>query len=44
MNLADSALWLLIVSMLAALNIKKAVDDKGNVIEPVHTFENSTFT
>jgi len=43
MNLVESSLWLLIVSMLATLNIKKAVDEKGNVIEPVHTFENSFF-
>jgi len=42
-NLADSSLWLLIVSMVAILNIKKAVDEKGDVIEPVYTFENSVF-
>lgn len=43
MYLAEQSTWLLITSMLAALDIQKAVDEKGNVIEPEVRYENSVF-
>jgi len=42
-NLVESSVWLLIVSMLATLDISKAVDDAGNVIEPEVKFNNAVF-
>lgn len=42
-NLVESSIWLLMVSMLATLDIAKAVDDLGNVIEPEVQFDNSIF-
>lgn len=42
-NLVESSVWLLIVSMLATLDISKARDDAGNVIEPKVEFNNAVF-
>ncbi|TFK50520.1 cytochrome P450 [Heliocybe sulcata] len=42
-HLADASTWLLIACMCATLDISKAVDDHGNVIEPDVKFENSVF-
>ncbi|KZT21538.1 cytochrome P450 [Neolentinus lepideus HHB14362 ss-1] len=41
--LAEQSTWLLMASMLAALDIQKAVDDKGKVIDPEVRYENSVF-
>jgi hypothetical protein len=43
MNLVDSSLWFLLASMLATLDISKAVDEHGNTIEPVVEFDNPIF-
>jgi len=43
MNLVDSSVWLLIASLLATLDISKAVDEHGKIIEPVVQFENPIF-
>jgi hypothetical protein len=43
MHLVDSSVWLLMASMLATLTIAKAVDEQGNVVEPVIKFENAVF-
>ncbi|KAF8154735.1 cytochrome P450 [Crassisporium funariophilum] len=43
LNLVDSSVWLLIASMLATLDISKAVDEHGNTVEPVLEFENPIF-
>ncbi|KAK2462812.1 hypothetical protein APHAL10511_005203 [Amanita phalloides] len=43
MNLVDSSVWLLMTRMMATLNIRKAVDEHGKVIEPDYTFDNSIF-
>ncbi|KAF7419532.1 hypothetical protein PC9H_002123 [Pleurotus ostreatus] len=42
-NLTDSSLWYLMVCMMATLDISKATDDFGNVIEPKVDFNNSVF-
>jgi hypothetical protein len=42
-HLVHSSVWVLIASMMATLNISKAVDDHGNVIEPEVAFENAVF-
>ena len=42
-HLVESSAWILIVSMLATLNISKAVDEHGNVLEPEVKFENPIF-
>ena len=42
-HLADSLVWLSIVSMLSMLDIRKKRDEKGVEIEPVVKFENSVF-
>ncbi|KAK7056368.1 hypothetical protein VNI00_002922 [Paramarasmius palmivorus] len=42
-DLVESSIWLLIASMLATLDIKKATDSAGNVIEPEVQYNNSTF-
>jgi len=42
-HLAESSVWLLIVSMLATLDISKAVDEHGNTIEPVVNYSNAIF-
>ncbi|KAF8965368.1 cytochrome P450 [Flammula alnicola] len=43
MNLVESSVWLLIASMLATLDIAKAVDEHGNTVEPVVEFDNPIF-
>ncbi|KDR70208.1 hypothetical protein GALMADRAFT_255080 [Galerina marginata CBS 339.88] len=43
MNLVDSSVWLLIASMLATLDISKAVDEHGKMVEPVVVYENPIF-
>jgi len=43
MNLVESSIWLLLVSMMATLNISKAVDEDGNVVEPKIDFNNPIF-
>ncbi|KAG1732839.1 cytochrome P450 [Suillus lakei] len=42
-HLVESSIWLLITSMLATLDIRKARDEKGVEIEPVVGFENAVF-
>ncbi|KAF9497034.1 cytochrome P450 [Pleurotus eryngii] len=42
-NLTDSSLWYLMVCMMATLDISKATDDFGNLIEPKIDFNNSVF-
>ncbi|KZT03623.1 cytochrome P450 [Laetiporus sulphureus 93-53] len=42
-HLAESSLWIVMASMVATLDMKKAVDAQGNVIEPTISFENSVF-
>lgn len=39
----ESSVWILIVSMIATMNIKKATDRSGNPIEPKVIFENAVF-
>ncbi|PPR04944.1 hypothetical protein CVT26_012772 [Gymnopilus dilepis] len=43
LHLVDSSIWLLMVSMLSTLNISKAVDEHGRIVEPVVKFENPIF-
>ncbi|KAJ3507384.1 hypothetical protein NLJ89_g6331 [Agrocybe chaxingu] len=43
MNLVDSSIWLVIACMLATLDVSKAVDERGNVLEPEVKFENPIF-
>ncbi|KII86980.1 hypothetical protein PLICRDRAFT_43678 [Plicaturopsis crispa FD-325 SS-3] len=42
-HLIESSAWLLMASMLATLHIGKAVDERGEVVEPEIKFENSVF-
>ncbi|OJA12627.1 hypothetical protein AZE42_04474 [Rhizopogon vesiculosus] len=42
-HLVDASVWLLMVSMLATLDIRKERDESGVEIEPVVKFENSVF-
>ena len=42
-NLVISSIWLLLVSMMATLDISKAVDEEGNVVEPKIDFNNPIF-
>jgi cytochrome P450 len=42
-HLVESSVWLLITSMLATLDIRKARDERGVEIEPVVRFENAVF-
>ncbi|KDQ57981.1 hypothetical protein JAAARDRAFT_253315 [Jaapia argillacea MUCL 33604] len=44
MHLAESTVWLLMVSMLAALDLRKAKDENGNEVDPVAHYNNSVFT
>ncbi|KAJ6548198.1 cytochrome P450, partial [Mycena vulgaris] len=37
-HMASSSLWITIASILATFDIKKAVDDNGNEIEPAHEY------
>lgn len=34
--MAFSSIWIAIASLIAVFDIKKAVDEDGNVIEPCH--------
>ena len=43
LHLIESSLWIVIASMLATFDIKKAVDAQGRIIEPVVGFENAVF-
>jgi hypothetical protein len=42
-HLVDSSVWLLIVSMLATVDVSKAVDDLGNTVEPTVNYNNAVF-
>ncbi|KAG5350633.1 hypothetical protein C0989_010004 [Termitomyces sp. Mn162] len=42
-NLVESSIWLLIASMVATLDIAKAVDASGNPVEPRVHFNNPIF-
>jgi len=42
-HLVDSSIWLLLVSMLATLDISKAVDEHGNTVEPTVKYDNAVF-
>lgn len=41
--LVHSSIWVLIASIIATSNIKKAVDGEGNPIEPEVVFDNAVF-
>ncbi|KAI0324071.1 cytochrome P450 [Cubamyces sp. BRFM 1775] len=43
-SMIDSSLWVAIASMLASFDIRKAVDEFGNVVEPEVVYDNSVFT
>lgn len=43
MHLVESSAWLLVVSMIATLDISKALDEDGIEIEPEVVFENAVF-
>ena len=36
-------MWIVITSFLATFDVKKAVDERGKVIEPDVVFENAVF-
>ena len=42
-HLVESSTWLLMASMMAALDLSKAKDIRGNVVEPITRFEDSVF-
>jgi cytochrome P450 len=42
-NLVDGSAWFLMATMVATLDMNKAKDAQGNVIEPVVDFNNSVF-
>ena len=42
-HLAVSSNWLAIASIIATMDITKAVDEKGKTIEPEYVFENPIF-
>ncbi|KAH9950731.1 cytochrome P450 [Amylocystis lapponica] len=42
-NLVESAIWAVIVSMIATLDISKSVDEHGDVIEPEVDYSNAVF-
>ncbi|THH15233.1 hypothetical protein EW146_g5213 [Bondarzewia mesenterica] len=42
-HLGEASVWFLVASMLATLDIKKPLDENGNVIEPHIEFTNSIF-
>ncbi|KAI0764993.1 cytochrome P450 [Fomes fomentarius] len=42
-HLIESSMWIVIASFLATFDVKKAVDGKGNVMEPTVVFENAVF-
>ncbi|KAI0635121.1 cytochrome P450 [Trametes polyzona] len=42
--LIDSSLWIALASILASFDIRKAVDEFGNVVEPEVEYNNSIFT
>ncbi|KAJ7688517.1 hypothetical protein B0H14DRAFT_2421125, partial [Mycena olivaceomarginata] len=37
-HMALSSLWITVVSILATFDITKAVDEKGNVVEPSYEY------
>lgn len=43
MNLVDSSVWILIVSMLATVEVTKPVNEHGEIVEPEVKFENPIF-
>lgn len=43
MHLADASLWFAIASMLATLDLSKATDEAGKIIEPQPEYKNATF-
>ncbi|THH09109.1 hypothetical protein EW146_g8789 [Bondarzewia mesenterica] len=44
MHLIDSSIWLLIACMSASVDISKAEDSSGKVIEPMIKYQNSVFS
>lgn len=42
-HLIESSVWLLLATMLSTLDISKAVDERGQTIEPEVVFDNSVF-
>ncbi len=40
----DSSLWIAVASMIASFDIRKAVDEFGNTVEPEVIYDNSVFT
>lgn len=43
LHLADSAVWHIMASILATMDIKKAIDAEGKPIEPQQVYNNSIF-
>ena len=43
MHLLDASLWIVMAYMVATLDISKARDQHGNVIEPEIVFDNAVF-
>jgi len=42
--MAFSAIWIALASLLATFDIKKATDEDGNVIEPIHEYISALVT
>ncbi|EPT04818.1 hypothetical protein FOMPIDRAFT_1112479 [Fomitopsis schrenkii] len=43
LHLIEQSLWIVMACMVATLDISKAIDDNGDVIEPKISFDNSVF-
>ena len=43
LHLIEQSLWIVMACMVATLDISKAIDDNGDVIEPKVSFDNSVF-
>ncbi|GBE84279.1 Multifunctional cytochrome P450 monooxygenase af510 [Sparassis crispa] len=43
MHLMESSFWIVMASMIATMDLAKAVDEHGNVVEPETSFDNAVF-
>lgn len=43
MHLIESSFWIVMASMIATMDISKAVDEQGDVVEPEIVFDNAVF-
>lgn len=43
MHLLEASLWIVMAYMVATLDISKAKDEYGNIIEPEIVFDNAVF-